>query len=67
MNGLRLETRFSGSRTHEFRRLRQIEVHQFSATGANCMIVSVRLAVIATGAVAEVNFVDEAGLFQIAR
>ena len=31
------------------------------------MIVPVRLAVIATGAVAEVNFVHEAGLFQISQ
>ena len=67
MNRLRLELGFSGRRLHELCCFREMEIDQFAAAITDSVIVTIRLAVVTRGAVAEADFVNEPGLFQIAQ
>ena len=52
---------------HQPRGVRQIEVDQLSTIVADSMIVALGLAIVAAGAVAKIDFVNQAGFFQVAQ
>ena len=65
MNRLRFETRFSGRGLHELRGVGQFEVDQFSTIVADRVIVTFDFAIVAAGAVSEIDFKHQARVFQI--
>jgi hypothetical protein len=67
MYRLRLKARFARRRLHQLRGVRQIEIDQLSAIVADSVIVTVGFAIVAAGAVAKIDFVDQAGIFQVAQ
>ena len=52
---------------HELGGVRQIEVDQLSTIVADRMIVAIGFAIVAAGTVSKVDFVNEAGFFQVAQ
>ncbi len=66
MNRLRSEARLSRGRRHQLRGFRHIQVDQLSALIADRVIVTFHHPVVTAGAVAKINFVHEAGIFQVA-
>ena len=52
---------------HEPRGVGQIEVDQLSAIVADGVVVAIGFAVVAAGAISEVDFVNESGFLQVAQ
>ncbi len=52
---------------HQLRGVRQIEIDQLPAVVADRVIVTIGLAIVAAGAVAKIDFVNEPGVFQVAQ
>ena len=52
---------------HQVRGVRQIEVDQLSAIVADRVVVTIGFAIVAAGAVAKIDFVNEPGVFQVAQ
>ena len=52
---------------HQPRGVRQIEVDQLPAIVADGVVVTIGLAIVAAGAVAEIDFVNESGVLQVAQ
>ena len=67
MNGLGLEARFARRGLHEPRGVRQIEIDQLSAVVADGVVVAIGFAIVAAGAVAKIDFVNQPGFFQVAQ
>src|SRR5438874_12773313 len=64
VNRRRFEFRFARRRLHQFSRVWQVEVDQFSAIIADSMIVPLSFPVVTTGAVAKFNLIHQPGLPQ---
>src|SRR5437868_4977770 len=67
MERLRVETWLPRRGLPERGSIRQIEIDQLAAIVADRVIVTLGFAIVATGAVAKVDFVDQPGLFQVAQ
>jgi len=67
VNRFCFESRLAGGCLDKFRRFGQLEVHQLAAVVADRVIVTFGLAIVAAGAVAKIDFVNEAGCFQVAQ
>ena len=65
MNRLGLEARPSSGGTHKLDRLGHVEVRELSAPRANGVIVTARLAIVAASAIAESEFKNHAGFFEM--
>ena len=52
---------------HELGGVRQIEVDQLSAIVADSVVVTFRFAIVAAGAIAKIDFENQAGVFQVAQ
>ena len=67
MNRLRFKVRLSRRRLHKLRGVRQIEVDELSAIVANRVIVTFSFTIVTAGTVSEIDFENEACLFQVAQ
>ena len=67
MNRLRPKARLSCCRWHQLRGFRHIQVDQLSTLIADRVVVTFHHAVVAAGAIAKTNLINEPGFFQVAQ